>query len=198
MKLSKASLGIALACAVVATSNAPIANAGSVATSVTLSAAPPDGNINAGDTVLFIVALTCGNISWSSTVELIDNNNNGAAIAPSQTVTRNSSNTETANFNVTFPNPGTYSVGVDATDSGSCAFSDPNNIQPLSITVTVAAAATTTVAPTTTTTVAPTTTAEEKEVLPATGSDNSSALLAVGVALAGAAILISRRRLLTK
>lgn len=174
-----------------------LANAGvQVATTITLSAVPVPPNINSGETVSFIVGLTCRETNWSSTVDVIDNSN-GNAFASSQVVTGTMNSTETANFVVTFSSPGTYQVGVDATASGTCDFADPN-IQPPAITVTVTAAATTTTtaAPTTTTTVAPTTTMVQ--TLPKTGTDTNNAYIALATAFAGAAIVLGRRRLVTK
>jgi len=177
-------------------------NAGVAGSELTI-AATSSTSIEAGGTVTFSYSFSCYE-NWSSaqlqpftgttnlgspvTLTRLAPTNVSAAGLPSYNVT--------GTFTLTFSSVGTFAVDAKVpavSDGAGCELDNAT----VTVTVTVAAAATTTVAPTTTTTVV-TTTVEEavEEVLPQTGSDNAGALVAMGIGLAGVAILISRRRLL--
>jgi len=169
-----------------------------------LVSAPAGSSINAGGTVEFSINANCFSATWTVEVQLIDDTTKNPLTSLGGAPITLTNTSSTGFITLTFPDAGTYNVGLDViTGTPVCGFEDNGVITGAPIEVTVAAAATTTVAPTTTiaptTSVAPTTTEEPvAEVLPLTGADNTGALVALGIALTGAVVLISRRRLLTQ
>lgn len=153
--------------------------------------------ISAGESVTFSVTYSCTTAWTSATIQLRESTEPSTLYGQPITLTQQSavSGSLSTTATITFTAQGTYSVEPDVTnDSQGCAAS---NGAPVTVTVSLA---TTTVAPTTTaaptTTIAPTTTKKEKEALPATGSNNGTALLAITILAAGATVILARRRLL--
>lgn len=182
--------------------------------SATVGATPPT-SITVGESVTFTITYTCTTTWTSATAQLFNGSTMTAdnkigdevlftRVYPASLTRRPSGSLadpylESKSATVTFNEVGTYSVNVDVRNilDGNTPLTDCSVTTSSPVIVTVAAAPTTTVAPTTTTTtLAPTTTAVR--TLPKTGSDTNSALIALGVAFAGGAIILGRRRLVTK
>lgn len=160
-----------------------------------------------GGSVTFSFSYTC-DISWSTAqVQPFDSTGNrGNPIlitypqqpSPESIHAAISVQPIAGTFTLVFTSPGTFGIDAKVVDTSLRDAAAPNpycsvNNATSVVPVVVREPATTT---TTTTTVAPTTTKKEKEALPATGSNNGTALVAITVLATGATVILARRRLL--
>lgn len=176
-----------------------------VQTSIT---ATTSTNIAVGDSVDFTLTYDCPHPWTYATAQLFNGttmtsaNKLGSLIRLDYPTGQNQTSVSTTK-SITFNEVGTYTInasvfdavydnGTVPTDADNCEIANTETV-----TVTVrAVATTTTVASATSTTVAATTVSTTS--LPKTGTDTNDALVALAVAIAGGAVILGRRRLVTK